>query len=223
MAVRSLAAGPGAYPWPMTVVPSGRSTSGQPAAGAAPPTAAIRASDAEREAVVARLNLATGEGRLTLAEYSDRVDRVYASRTRADLDPLLADLPAPSGLPAFGPGASSVIPGSPSPPVAQTTPVGSIKRSGRWRLDGDQELRATVGSIKVDLRGAEIAAPVIDLHLVTWLGSVKVWVPDRVRVVVGGHSTIGSREIEHDSVAGDGPLIRLTIDTTVGSVKVYRV
>ena len=80
-----------------------------------------------------------------------------------------------------------------------------------------------MGSIKVDLRGAEIAAPVIDLHLVTWLGSVKVWVPDRVRVVVGGHSTIGSREIEHDSVAGDGPLIRLTIDTTVGSVKVYRV
>lgn len=177
----------------------------------------VRASDAERESVVRRLNTATGEGRLTLSEFSDRVDRAYAARTRAELVPLLADLPA---VAAFDTPAS--VGGAGPAPVAQTTPVGAIKRSGRWRLDRDLQLRTVVGSIKVDLRGAEIAAPEVVLHLATRCGSVKVWVPDRVRVVVDGHSTIGSRQVEQESAAGDGPLVRLRIDTTVGSVKVFR-
>lgn len=201
--------------------PSGGSSGGPPAPEpAAAADRGVRASDAEREAVVHHLNIATGEGRLTLAEYSDRVERAYASVTRADLEPLLADLPvsaAPRGS------RQPVVAGVGVAPVSShRTPIGSIKRSGRWRLDGDLELRVTVGSIKIDLRGAEIAQPSIDLHLVTGVGSVKVWVPDRVRVVVGGHSSIGSRQIEQDSVTGDGPLLRLTVDTGVGSVKVYR-
>jgi hypothetical protein len=52
----------------------------------------LRASDAERGEVVQRLNAAVGEGRLTLAEFSDRVDSVYGSRTRGELVPLVADL-----------------------------------------------------------------------------------------------------------------------------------
>lgn len=54
----------------------------------------VRASDAERDAVVARINQAVGEGRLTLDEFSDRLELAYAARTRGDLDPLLRDLPA---------------------------------------------------------------------------------------------------------------------------------
>jgi hypothetical protein len=232
----------------MTVMPSDGSAPGGTGSGAVSASDAVRASDgvrasdAEREAVVQRLNIATGEGRLTLAEFSDRVDRAYSARTRSDLEPLVADLPLPAGFgapsvalrPATTPSADlhPTIEQSPAlppvvpwtgAPVYQTTPVGSIKRSGRWRLDHDLQLRTLVGSIKIDLRGAEIAAPVVELHLVALVGSVKVSVPDRVRVELDGHTTVGSREIEQDSNQGDGPLIRLRIDTTVGSVKVYRV
>jgi hypothetical protein len=42
----------------------------------------IRASDGDREAA-ARLNQAAGDGRLTLQEFSERLDRAYAARTRA--------------------------------------------------------------------------------------------------------------------------------------------
>ena len=45
--------------------------------------AVIRASDGDREAAVARLNQAAGDGRLTLQEFRERLDRAYAGRTRA--------------------------------------------------------------------------------------------------------------------------------------------
>lgn len=54
---------------------------------------AIRCSDAERDRVARILNLAAGEGLLTLAEVDERLLQVYAARTRDDLVPLTADLP----------------------------------------------------------------------------------------------------------------------------------
>jgi uncharacterized protein DUF1707 len=54
---------------------------------------AIRASDAEREAVAARLRTAAGEGRLEPDELDERLGIALAARTRAELDPLVADLP----------------------------------------------------------------------------------------------------------------------------------
>ena len=59
-----------------------------------------RASDAERELVVARLRDACAEGRLTVDELADRIAAAYAARTYAELDPLTADLPRGRPLPA---------------------------------------------------------------------------------------------------------------------------
>ncbi|GAA1836376.1 DUF1707 domain-containing protein [Pseudonocardia ailaonensis] len=56
--------------------------------------AELRIGDAEREQAAARLGEHVGAGRLDLAEYEQRVDRVYAARTRAELDAVTADLPA---------------------------------------------------------------------------------------------------------------------------------
>lgn len=53
----------------------------------------FRASDAEREAVVENLQRAVGEGRITVAEFEDRVQAAYEARTRGELDVLTADLP----------------------------------------------------------------------------------------------------------------------------------
>ncbi|MBV9921696.1 MAG: DUF1707 domain-containing protein [Pseudonocardia sp.] len=60
----------------------------------------MRASDAERAAVVDRLHAALGEGRLDLAETEERTAAAYACRFRSELVDLLVDLPAPepSGL-----------------------------------------------------------------------------------------------------------------------------
>jgi hypothetical protein len=60
----------------------------------------LRASDDDRQRVVAALERHTTAGRLSLDEFSERVSLVYAAATQSDLDRLTADLPAePLALP----------------------------------------------------------------------------------------------------------------------------
>ena len=54
----------------------------------------FRASHADREQVIGTLKAAFVQGRLTVDELDARVDRVYASRTYAELAEVTADIPA---------------------------------------------------------------------------------------------------------------------------------
>jgi Domain of unknown function (DUF1707) len=71
-----------------------------------------RASDREREAVAEALRTHTAAGRLDPDELEERLEHAYKAVRRADLVPLVADLPpaaeprrrpAPRALPAFSP------------------------------------------------------------------------------------------------------------------------
>jgi uncharacterized protein DUF1707/2TM domain-containing protein len=53
----------------------------------------MRASDTERDAVVSDLRAHAADGRLGVDELDERVAAALAARTRADLEPLVADLP----------------------------------------------------------------------------------------------------------------------------------
>ncbi len=53
----------------------------------------LRASDADRQRVVAALERHTAAGRLTLEEYADRVDSVLTARTQGELVAVTDDLP----------------------------------------------------------------------------------------------------------------------------------
>src|ERR1700734_2509685 len=65
--------------------------------------AEMKASDADRDAVLAVLSEHFQAGRLTSAELEDRTGRALAARTYGDLAALTADLPGP--VPAPGPAA----------------------------------------------------------------------------------------------------------------------
>ncbi|WP_344649693.1 DUF1707 domain-containing protein, partial [Cryptosporangium japonicum] len=72
----------------------------------------VRASDKDRERVVELLRQHTSEGRLTIEEYEQRVETAYATKTVAELRPLLADLPVP--LDEVLPAAAVVKPARPA-------------------------------------------------------------------------------------------------------------
>ncbi len=54
----------------------------------------IRAADADRDRVVEFLKVAYSEGRLSKDEYDGRLESALSARTYADLDQVVADLPA---------------------------------------------------------------------------------------------------------------------------------
>jgi DUF1707 SHOCT-like domain len=58
----------------------------------------VRVSDAERESIAKLLAKAHADGRIDTAELEERVARCYAAKTRAELEPLVADLPPARGL-----------------------------------------------------------------------------------------------------------------------------
>jgi hypothetical protein len=55
---------------------------------------ALRASDADREAIAERLRAAAIEGRLEPDELEERLERAFRARTYGELDRLVLDLPA---------------------------------------------------------------------------------------------------------------------------------
>ncbi|SDO05050.1 DUF1707 domain-containing protein [Geodermatophilus sp. DSM 45219] len=59
----------------------------------------LRAADADRAAVATRLGDQMSAGRLTVAEYDERLARAYAARTYGELEALTADLPQPAPQP----------------------------------------------------------------------------------------------------------------------------
>jgi hypothetical protein len=53
----------------------------------------LRIGDADRDAVAAELREHFARGRLTLEEFNDRIDAVFAAKTQSDLSRLTSDLP----------------------------------------------------------------------------------------------------------------------------------
>ncbi|MBO0803504.1 MAG: DUF1707 domain-containing protein, partial [Nocardiopsaceae bacterium] len=74
----------------------------------------MRASDADRDAVVDVLRDAYTAGRLTLEEFGERTSAAYAGRTWGELRELTADLPGQPALGADVPSRSPEPAGSPS-------------------------------------------------------------------------------------------------------------
>ncbi len=80
----------------------------------------MRAADGDRAVVAERLRNALDEGRLTLAEYDERVRVAYASVTYADLNQLLSDLPTSGGVLELRPPGQ--VPATPPPPARAPEP-----------------------------------------------------------------------------------------------------
>jgi len=66
-------------------------------------TADLRVSDVERRAVQDRLQRAVGAGQLDLHEFDERLQTVWAARTRGELQQVTRDLPEPPPPPRPAP------------------------------------------------------------------------------------------------------------------------
>ena len=147
---------------------------------------AVRASDADREGIVTRLQAAVGEGRIDLDEFGQRADAAYAAVTRAELDLLVADLPASA------PWRVEIVGQRPAEEVSSV--FGDITLA--VAATPPQRAGTVFGDIRVDLRGLRTGADRIDLHLSTVFGDIDVIVAEGVDAELHGRTVFGDRKVQ---------------------------
>jgi hypothetical protein len=198
----------------------------------------MRVSNDDRERVAQVLNTAMAEGRLTVNELEERLDKVYAAKTFGDLEPLLRDLPIgnqavqyPLAPPA--PGSSPV----PMPPPTNRiggrgTSTGAVAimagadRKGVWTVPPTFTSFALMGGIEIDLTQARFEEAETTIQAFAFMGGIEVYVPEDITVQVNGVGFMGAFE-NHARNQGQpipgAPLVKITGLAVWGGVDVkYR-
>ena len=146
-----------------------------------------RVSDADRERVAERLRDAAGEGRLTVDELDDRVERAYASRTAAELAELTTDLPATAT-------GREVTPSGRKPRRLLVSVMGGGNLRGRWRAGRKLTALSLMSGADIDLRHAQMEYPEVRITAVAIMGGVSVVVPAGVDVEMTGFALMGGND-----------------------------
>src|SRR5579872_6429322 len=156
----------------------------------------LRASDADRDRVLALLAEATSDGRLTPDEHAERVQRACAART---LGELTADLVVASAQPVRLDDVRMI-----------TGVFGPARRDGRWVVPENLTVTAMFGEVEVDVTEAILQARHVRLHANVIGGRLRLVVPDGVSVVVTAPMVLGRRRGATPLPAGsDTPVIEV--------------
>ncbi len=177
----------------------------------------VRASDAERERVVAELREHCAQGRLTLEEFSARADEAYSAKTLAELESVKRELPD----------SSAAVRARPQRKARRflVSIMGGLDRKGRWRVPEHLTVVGLMGGCDLDFRQAQIEHQVVTVTIVDVMGGVDLYVPEGIEVDVGGFSLMGGVDEWGDDPAPrpGTPLIRVRAFTLMGGIDVWRI
>lgn len=140
----------------------------------------LRASDSDRERVVAMLSAALGDGRLTQQEHSERIRAALTARTLGDLAGLTADLASAAEQPVRIDGGRVIL-----------GFFGTETRTGRWVVPPVLTCTAVWGEVVVDFTAALLQSRHVVLYAYAFCGRVRLIVPDGVEVVLDGTTLMG--------------------------------
>ncbi|MEU9623656.1 MULTISPECIES: DUF1707 domain-containing protein [unclassified Streptomyces] len=166
------------------------------------PTPELRASDRERDHVVEILQVAAGDGRLTVAEMDERLDAALSARTTGDLARLTADLPS-EGLP---PQARDLV------RIDQR--FGDVTRAGRWLVPRRMEIRLMFGEAKLDFTHAVITHHTLHIDVDLRIGGNLTLVTRPGIVVDTDDLERGSGDIKIRPVSGPDTATTLHVQLT---------
>jgi hypothetical protein len=188
-------------------VPAVPSVSAVPAV---PAVSGVRVSDDDRNAVIDLIQDAAGRGFLSIEELESRIELASAAKTRAELEPLTADLPAP------GSGLAS------APAIVGAT-LSKTQRQGYWEVPGRLQVNVTLGKVVLDFTQAKLTTPTVEVEVSGTLASIDVFVPAGMRVDISGLSTpLGKSQVTGGAAGDTGPLVRFVGTLTLGTLKARR-
>lgn len=139
----------------------------------------LRASHADRDRIADQLRVAAGDGRLTMEELDERLEKALSAKTGSELAVLVTDLPALAAGSAL-----AVPPGQPKDLVKIEVSSGSATRGGRWVVPRAMEIKAGSGSVKLDLTQAVLAGPTLRIDATVRSGSLTIVTKPGIEVVM---------------------------------------
>lgn len=179
----------------------------------AAPVPEIRVSHADRDRVAEQLRVAAGDGRLTMEELDERLEKALAARTGSELAVLVTDLPA---------GSADSVPGLPvqAKDLMQIeVSSGSARRDGSWTVPRALEVKVGSGSVRIDLTQAVLTAPVLRINAQVRSGSLSIITKPGIEVVMEDVSVnSGSAKVRRRK--GDpsaSPILRVEVSGSVRS------
>jgi hypothetical protein len=189
----------------------------------------MRASDADRDRVADLLREALAEGRLSPEEHAERLDAVYAAKTYAELEPIVADLPGsgqpstPPPQPAMEVEQSGGLPTPTRQPASIVAIFSGAERKNRWLVEPHTTITTIFGGVVLDFRQAVLSQREVTLNITCVFGGVEITVPPGVRVVDSSADVFGGRQLPGDDpIEPDAPVIRMTGLNLFGGVNVKR-
>jgi hypothetical protein len=127
----------------------------------------MRASHADRDRVAEQLRIAAGDGRLTMEELDERLDKALNARTGSELEVLVRDLPTAHA-------AGTVAPAEAKELVSLEVTSGNAQRQGRWAVPKRMELKVRSGNIKLDLTEAVVTGPLLRIQAEVRSGNITI-------------------------------------------------
>jgi hypothetical protein len=180
------------------------------------PMPTTRASDADRDRVLQVLATATADGRLTVEEHGDLMDRALHAKTIGELDVLTVDLGTRPAEPLVP------VPLAPTPTRGFLAVFGARSRKGGWHVPSEFKATAVFGAVELDFRDAQFDSPEVVCIANSVFGAVEITVPDWVRVVDEGTAIFGAREEAGPSGTEPTATLRLRGFSVFGATEVRR-
>jgi hypothetical protein len=152
-------------------------------------------------------------GRLTLEEFSQRVEAALRAGTVGELAVSSEALPA-----------ARRASGRRRPSRITAALFAHVVRRGRLRLPRRAVVLSGFADVDLDLRDAEITSDRTSVTVLAFFGNVDLYVPEGIVVDVTGLSIVGHRrEWGRDAAQPDAPVLRVRVAGLVGTVDVWRV
>ena len=183
----------------------------------------MRVSDADREQAAEVLREAAGQGRISMDELDERLERAYAAKTYADLAPITHDLPqAGAALNPLSTGQVNRIGGTPRNRFSVAIMSGA-RRMGSWVLPQRYVSVALMGGVELDLREAQFSEPNVTIHAYAVMGGIEITVPEDIEVDVSGIALMGGFDHRASGPGVPGaPCVHVIGFALMGGVEVRR-
>ncbi len=176
------------------------------------PDPAAPVTEADRQVMVDHIQRAVVADVLDFDQLDDRFSLIFRANTRAELDAVAADLPAPP--------APQVTPVGHLAPSRSIRLIGDTKIGGWVDLEGDLTCWSIVGDVFVDLSSAELPD---DVTITVWtlIGDVTVILPDGVRTALSNTVIIGDRTASIAPARLGASTVRVKFRALIGDSAMY--